>query len=211
MDHYRRRTLVSVTMLAATLWLLSGCNKTSTIEVAGDPWGRYRPASHSSILSGAKINVALGRSISAETAKVGDAWHGTLTDYVMTQCENVIPPGSEVEGVVMGVTIAEPGSPAMLELGVRSIRVNGHDESITASAEPVIAGSSRAHKLGAIAGEAAAGDLMGKVMSGVDAAGGSLLGGAAIVGAMARSRGYQFVLSDGTVMSFTADQTVTMR
>jgi hypothetical protein len=124
----------------------------------------------------------------------------------------VIPAGSQVDGVVTGALAARRGSRAMLELGVQRIRVNGHDESITASSEPVIAGSTRARNLGAIAGGAAAGALIGKAVGdGKNATVGGIIGGAAAAGVVAGSKGYQVVLTNGTVMTFTVTQTVAMR
>jgi len=208
MNHHRLNTLVSVTLLGAALWLLNSCNETSTVAQGGS----NNTASSHSVQSGTRIDVALGGNISSETANVGDAWHGTVAQSVTVQNGGMIPAGSQVNGVVTGAIPAKRGSRAMLDLGVRSIQVNGHDESITANSEPVIAGSPRARNLGAIAGGAAAGALIGKAVGdGKNAAVGGLIGGAAAAGVVANSKGYQVVLSDGTVMSFTVSQTVAMR
>ncbi len=217
MHHPGRNTLASVVTLAVTLaagtWLLSGCNETSAVaKDANASAGKYRSASSHTLQSGTRINVTLGSSISSETANVGSAWHGTVTENVSTQNGGMIPAGSQVDGVVAGVLAARRGSRAMLELGVRSIRVDGRDESIAARSEPVIAGSPRARNLGAVAGGAAAGALIGKVVGdGKNAAVGGLIGGAAAAGVVAGSKGYQVVLPDGAVMSFTVDQTVALR
>jgi hypothetical protein len=211
MAHRTRIALGSATLLAASLWLLSSCNETSTAgQLAGGTPGSST-LSHS-IVSGTTINVALGGKISSETAVAGDAWYGTVSEDVMTQNGGVIPAGSQVDGVVTGALAARRGSRAMLELGVQRIRVNGHDESITASSEPVIAGSTRARNLGAIAGGAAAGALIGKAVGdGKNATVGGIIGGAAAAGVVAGSKGYQVVLTNGTVMTFTVTQTVAMR
>lgn len=213
MNPQRRTTLVSGAMLAVALWLLSSCNETSTVATAANnPSRSYNTSSSRSVQSGTAINVALGSSISSKTASVGDAWHGTVTQNVTTRNGGMIAAGSQVQGVVVGALPAKSGSRAMLELGVRSIRVNGHEESIAASSPPVIAGSTRARNLGAIAGGVAAGALIGKVVGdGKNAAVGGLIGGAAATGVVAASDGYQVVLSNGTVMSFTVDQTVALR
>lgn len=214
MNHHSRNTIASVAILAAALWLLSSCNETSTTaQAANNTSTKYTPpASSNAVLSGTRINVSLGSNISSETASVGDAWHGTVTENVSTEHGGSIPAGSDVDGVVTGALSAKRGSRAMLELGVRSIRVNGHAEAIAASSEAVIAGSPRARNLGAIAGGAAAGALIGKVVGdGKNAAVGGIIGGATAAGVVAGSKGYQVVLSDGTVMGFTVNQTVAMR
>jgi len=61
----------------------------------------------------------------------------------MARNEDLIPPGSEVDGVIEGVVPAMEGSLAMLELGVERIRVNGRKEPIRASADPVVFGTPR--------------------------------------------------------------------
>ena len=106
-------------------------------------------ASSHVVRSGTRIHVALGNLITSRTAKVGDVWHGTVTENVMVQDESLIPPGSEVVGVIADVLPAMEGCLAMLELGVEGIRINGRQEPITASAEPVVSGSNRERRLGA--------------------------------------------------------------
>jgi hypothetical protein len=208
-----RSTLATGALLVTAMALLSGCNEKSTTAQASENAPRsISTASTRSVRSGTTVHVALGSNISSKTAQVGDAWHGTVTESVMNQGETVIPPGSRVDGVVTGALAAQRGSRAMLELGIRGIRVEGHDEAIVASSEPVIAGSTRARNLGAIAGSAAAGALIGKAVGdGKNAAVGGAIGAVAATGVVAASDGYQVVLSDGTVMTFTVSQTVAMR
>lgn len=213
MHHHRYIRLAPFAVLAAAMWLLSGCNETKTAAAdgSGSSGNNYRSTSHS-VQSGTRIDVTLGSTISSKTAQVGDAWHGTVTQSVSTGNGGVIAAGSQVDGVVTGVTPAKRGSRAMLELGVRSIRVDGHDESISASSEAVIAGSTRARNLGAVAGGVVAGALIGKAVGdGKNATVGGVLGGATAAGVVAASKGYQVELSNGTVMGFTVNQTVAMR
>jgi hypothetical protein len=200
-------SLVAGVLLVTALGLLSSCNETSTTaQAAGNA-----PEPSTLVRAGTRIDVALGSKISSETAGVGSAWHGTVTENVMTQ-NGQIPAGSEVTGVVTGVLPAKRGSRAMLDLGIRSIHVKGNDESIVATSESVIAGSPRARNLGAIAGGVAAGALIGKAVGdGKNATVGGIIGGAAAAGVVAGSKGYQVVLPSGTVMSFTVSETVAMR
>jgi hypothetical protein len=213
-----RKSLAGWFVLAIALGLTSGCKDTNDAAQANatpsaTTSGSSRTASVHSLSSGTTISVKLGSTISSKTASVGDAWNGTLASNVDLSNGGVIPAGSSVRGVVAGAVAAEHGNRAMLELAVKGINVNGRDESVTASSEPVIAGSPRARNLGAIAGGAAAGALIGKAVGGdgKDAAVGGVLGGAVAAGAVARSKGYQVVLNDGTVMSFTVQQNVSMR
>ena|SRR5580765_3965833 len=196
----RTRTLLLTGIgLVLTLVLSSGCN-----DAAGS--GQAGNASAHLLTSGSMFNVTLGGAISSETASVGDAWQGTVSNNVVTKQGGVIPAGSPVNGVVTGALGARRGSRAMLDLAVRNIRVNGRDESIAANGESVVAGSTRARNLGAIAGGAVAGALIGNVVGdGRNATVGALIGGAAATGVVAGSKGYQVVLKSGTLMSFTVD------
>ncbi len=190
------------------LLLLAGCKPSSPTADAAT----QEHVSTRAIPSGTRFRVALGSTLSSETANVGDPWHGTLTEAVPTQNGGMIAAGSRVSGVVAGVGRAQRGSRAMLDLAVRSIDVEGQMEMIRANSEAVVAGSPRARNLGAIAGGAAAGALVGKVVGdGHNSAVGGLVGGLAATGLVAHSKGYQVVLPDGLVMSFTVSQTVAMR
>jgi hypothetical protein len=169
--------------LAAVLLLSSGCTRPGLLtRGAFGVSHRYDPAASPDLPLGTRIIVAMGCTVSSGTARTGDAWHGTVTQYVRTASEGVIPPGSEVSGVVTLVSPARWREPAVLALGIRSIRVNGQEESILASAAPLVAGSPLARSVCATAG-----------------------------GAAADSFANQVVLSDVTVMTFTVDQTVAMR
>ena len=151
MSHTGRTTLAAGTLLFAALWLLNGCGGESTpAQAASLASEGYTAAPARAVLSGTRIRVALAVNLSSETAAAGDAWHGSVTENVRTLNGGIIPAGSVVDGVVAAATSATRGAHALLELGVQSIRVNGHDESIAASAEPVMAGSPLARSDGAI-------------------------------------------------------------
>jgi len=193
-----RSTWAPIVVMVATLWTLGGCKETSTTAQAasgttsGTTHAVEKPAT---LESGTAIDVSLGANVSSEAVAVGDAWHGTLVENVSTGNGGTIPAGSEVNGVVTHVVAAARGSRAELELGVRSIRVDGHVTSIVATSPPVIAGSPRARNLGAIAGSAAAGALIGNAVGdGKGAVAGGVIGAAAATGVVASSKGYQVVL-----------------
>ena len=212
----RVRTFVTGGILVmSSVVLLNGCNETesSTAESSGGG-SSNQTETHSSpsVPDGTTLNVALGTTISSKNAQSGDAWEGTVTDNVTTGSGVIIPAGSKVSGVVTGVVPAKRGDLAMLDLAVRSVVVDGKSTSLDANTQPVVAGSPRARNLGAIAGGAAAGALVGKAVGdGKNAAVGGLIGGATAAGVVAASKGYQVILKTGTVMSFTVNETVSMR
>lgn len=208
------RSLLSGALLLGALAGVTSCNEPAAVAqtARGTTGSGGGILPHRSIEAGTRIPVALAQTISSETASPGDAWRGTTTQYVSTRNGAEIPAGAEVSGVVVHATPAVRGSRASLELAIRSIQVDGRTRTLDATSEAVVAGSPRARNLGAIAGGAAAGALIGKAVGdGKNSAVGGLLGGAAAAGVVASSRGYQVVLKDGTVISFTVGSTVAMR
>lgn len=165
------------------------------------------------VAAGTPINIAVTAQISSETAQPGDAWSGEVKEAVIVDGVVIIPAGSTVSGVVVVAEPAKKGSRASLDLGVRSVTVNGATHSLDAGTEAIIAGSTRARNLGAIAGGAAAGALLGKAIGGSSkgAVIGGIVGGAAAGGAVAGSKGYQVVIKDGTVITFNVSKDVRIR
>jgi hypothetical protein len=162
--------------------------------------------------SGTALNISVGNQISSEFANVGDTWSGELKENVIVGDRVVFPAGSIVSGTVTEAVPAQKGGTlARLGLEVNAITVNGTKHAISAGTEPIEAGSARARNLGAVAGSAAAGALIGKVVGGGKGAliGGLLGAGAAGVG-VAKSKGYQVVLKEGTAVTFTVKQPTTV-
>ena len=76
----------------------------------------------------------------------------------------------------------------------------------------VVAGSTRARNLGVIAGGAAAGAVVGNnVGEKSHTVLGAVIGGATAAGIVAKTKGYQVELKDGTVVSFTVSESVSLR
>jgi hypothetical protein len=165
------------------------------------------------LAAGTPISVGVSTQLSSETANVGDSWTGEVKENVIVGNTVVIPAGSTVHGVVTGALPAERGSRACLVLAVRSVSANGETIEVEADTDSIIAGSTRARNLGAVAGGAAAGALIGKAVGGggKGALIGGLIGGAAATGAVAKSKGYQVVIKEGTILTFSVNRSVTMR
>jgi len=163
--------------------------------------------------SGTQVAITLNTNLSSETAQVGDAWTGVVKDNVVVGEKTVIPAGSIVSGTVSAVKPAEKGDRAMLDLAVDGMTVEGSPYRVHATTEAVVAGSTRARNLGAVAGGAAAGALIGRAVggSGKGALIGGLLGGAAAGGAVAKSKGYQVELKEGTQLTFTTSEAVAIK
>jgi hypothetical protein len=202
-----RRTLflLGVTLVVAVA--LSGCNEEQTAGSATNTSSQARVA-HQTVPSGTSIEVTLGTPLTSESASIGNTWTGTVLNGVTG-----IPSGSSVEGTVVGVRPARKGDRAMLDLGLTGITVAGHRYAVHGTTEAIIAGSTRARNLGAIAGSAAAGALIGKAASGSNKGTiiGAVVGAGTATGVVASSDGYQVVLKSGTPLVFTTNQSVAVR
>jgi hypothetical protein len=197
-------------LLAATA--LTGCNEQQTAQ--NSTGGRVStPVAHLTVPSGTSIEVTLNTPISSETASVGDSWTGSTRSASMIDGRNIIPAGSTVSGTVTGVTPARKGDRAMLDIGLTSISVNGRSYPVRGGTEAVIAGSPRARNLGAIAGAAAAGALVGQATSHSTKGTiiGGLIGGGAATAVVSQTKGWQVVLKAGTPITFTTSEAVAVR
>jgi hypothetical protein len=162
---------------------------------------------------GTALKIAVNAQITSETAQVGDAWEGKVSEPLVIGTAAPIPAGSVVKGVVKAVKPAEKGDRAMLQLAITSVEVEGRSHAFNASTEEMIAGSTRTRNVGTVAGGAAAGALLGKAIGGggKGALIGGLLGGAAATGVVASTKGYQVVIKEGSELSFTVNEAVTMK
>lgn len=197
------RTLMLAALSAAVMGL-TGCSNSGDSANAGPLAGLFQKKGPE-IPAGTVLEVTLSEQISSETAQSGDTWSGTLVNAISAEGAQIAPAGAVVHGEIEGAKGAERGDRAMLDLRVTSIEIDGNSRKVSADTEPVIAGSPRARNLGAIAGGAAAGALIGKAVGGdaEDAAAGAIIGGTAAGVGVAASRGYQVVLKSGTQLSFT--------
>jgi hypothetical protein len=155
--------------------------------------------------AGSGVPVRVNATLSSEHAGVGDTWTGVVSDNVYADGGLVIPAGSSVSGTVAAVQPAERGERAMIQLGLSRVSIGGQSYRVRGRSEPLVAGSPRARNVGAIAGGTAAGAVVGKAVSGSNKGAliGGLLGGAAATGVVAKSKGWQAVIKEGSTVSFT--------
>jgi hypothetical protein len=206
LDHRAWLILIGIALI-----LMGGCQADRPVRVsAANVSGSSFFGTRVTVPTGTQLDVRIAAPISSKTASVGDEWTGTLMRPVVEEGHEILPAGSTVEGTVTGAEPAQRGSRARLELGVRAVRIEDRRINLRADAEPVIAGSPRVRNLGAIAGGAAMGALLGKAIGGTadDAAKGALVGGALAGTAVAASAGYQVELRDGTKMTFLVSRDV---
>ena len=163
-------------------------------------------APSATVMAGTGVKITVGTALTSETATVGQEWIGQVAEAVTVGSMAPFPAGSFVHGVVAAVKPAEKGDRAMMVMRVTSIEANGKTHEISATADSLVAGSTRTRNVGAVAGTAAAGALIGSAMGGGKGALiGGILGGAAATGAAAKSKGYQVTVKEGAEMVFKVD------
>jgi hypothetical protein len=170
------------------------------------------PSPGITVPAGTVITVSVSSPISSETAQVGDEWTGVVKNNVVVGEKTVIPSGSTVRGTVSAVKSAAKGDRALLDLAIGSMTVEGVGYAAHATTAAIEAGSTRARNLGAIAGAAGAGAIIGGAVGGKKGAViGGLIGGAGAGGAVAKSKGYQVALNEGTELTFSTSEAVKIR
>jgi hypothetical protein len=163
-------------------------------------------APSATVTEGTGVKITMGTALTSETATVGQEWIGQVAEAVTVGPMAPFPAGSTVHGVVSAVKPAAKGDRALLVLRVTSIEANGKTHQISATADSIIAGSTRTRNVGAVAGTAAAGALIGSAVGGGKGALiGGILGGAAATGAAANSKGFQVSVKEGAEMVFKVD------
>jgi hypothetical protein len=162
--------------------------------------------------AGTSINVQLNSAISTDNAHQGDSWTGTVSQSIASSNGVAVQAGSPVEGVVTSAVQGTHSTPAQLALAVRRVTVNGQSLAMNAESLPIVAGTSRAKKIGAIAGGAAVGALLGHTVAKGSHGTliGGLLGGAAGYG-LTRNAFRTLQLKSGTVVSFTTSENLVAR
>jgi hypothetical protein len=184
--------------------------KATTPKPKSKPVVKAAPAAKPSVSvpAGTAIAVTVSAKLTSETAHAGDVWSGTIAEPVVIGTAAPFPAGSTVQGVVLASKGAEKGDRALLLLGIQSITVNGTSHDLMATADSMVAGSTRARNVGAVAGGAGAGALIGSAIGGGKGALiGGLVGGTAATVGVAKSKGYQVTVDEGAKITFHTDHT----
>lgn len=166
-------------------------------------------ASYNRVLvpAGTSLDVRLDAELSTEVVHPGESWTGKVTQDVVTGSGLAIPAGSAVEGVITSNSQGTHSTRPQMDLGLRSVTLNGQSRPFRADTPPIVAGSDRAKKIGVIAAGAAVGAVVGHTVA-KDNHGtliGGLLGGATSYG-LTRNALRTMKLEAGSVLTFTVSE-----
>lgn len=190
---------------------LAGC--------AQESMGRSRTASTApvtvsssqpgTIPSGTSLEIRTDQDINADSSAVGQTFSGEIAQDVQTSSGGMlIPKGSPAQLVVMSTNKGGVTSGGEVELGLKSITVNGTNYSVSGQdvekGQGIGANQRTAEMVG---GGAALGTLLGAIAGGgKGAAVGAAAGAAAGAGAQVLTRGQQLKIPAESVLTFQLQQ-----
>jgi len=200
--------------------VLVGCARTTRVESTGDVALSTTPADARVLPSGSTLTMTLDQEIGTKSSRVGDTFTGTVDNAIVaSNGATVVPAGSKVYGKVTGLDNSDhAGEPAAIKVDFERIVVNGqsHDlrAKVTATNLQTRGGDTRSETLKKAGVGAAAGAVLGAVLSGGELSK-ILLGGA--LGAAAGTvislgvGDVEGVLPAGTKMTLQTTSTVALR
>jgi uncharacterized membrane protein len=182
---------------------------------SADPGPQHRDMT---VPGGSTMAVTLNQELSTKTSQVGDLFTTTVASPVMVDGQVAIPAGSQIRGRVTAVQKSgKPGEAAVLKIAFDEVTVDGdtYPVALTVSeATPTSKSrSSTGEKAGKIGIGALAGAVIGQVIGGdskstiIGAAVGAAAGSAIVLG----SGDSDAVLAEGSPMTLTVDEPLTVR
>jgi hypothetical protein len=166
------------------------------------------------IPEGTRLAVRLESAVGSDSSRSGDPVEATLTDAVVVNGTEVLPPGSLVRGEVVA---ANPGGKvsgrASVALRFTSVAVAGRDEPYPiATHVSWLAPTTKGKDAAKIAVPAAGGAIIGALIGGgKGAAIGAAIGGGGGAAVVMSTRGPQIRLPSGTALSLSLGQAVDIR
>jgi hypothetical protein len=200
--------------------MLIGCARTSRVEAGGTVDLSTSPVDARSLPGGTSLDVRLDQELGTKTSKVGDSFSATVVNAVVAQNgATVVPAGSQVHGKVTGVDGSDRiGDAAVIKIDFERLTINGRDvpfaAKVTATNLQTRGGDTRNETLRKAGVGAAAGAVLGAVLSGGDLDKillGGVLGAAAGTAISLGMGDKEGVLPTGTVMTLQTTQTVSLR
>ena len=163
---------------------------------------------------GTIVAVRLESAVGSDSSRIGDPIEATLTNAVMVDGTEVLPPGSIVRGAV---TAVEPGGKvsgrASVAIQFSTIAVAGRNEPYPIDAHVSwVAPTTKGKDAAKIAVPAAGGAIIGAIIGGKKGAAiGAVIGGGGGTAVVLSTTGPQIHLPRGTLLSLPLGQAVDIR
>lgn len=205
-------TILTLGALAGTVGVVSARNYRHSERTTYNQNYRSNYRSTATVPAGTTFGVRLDTKLSTDDNPRGTVWNGTVTNDVYGGNTLVIPAGSSVTGVVTSSVQGTHSTRPSMDLSVTRVETVNGTVALRADTDPIVAGTTRAKKLGAIAGGAALGALLGHTVA-KDSHGtliGGIVGGAAGYG-LTRHAMRTMQLKEGTVVTFVTREDMLAR
>jgi len=163
---------------------------------------------------GTTLAVRLESAVGSDSSRTGDQIEATLTDAVIVDGTEVLPPGSVVRGEVVAVESAgKVKGRASLALLFNSVSVAGRDERYPIAARVSwVAPTTKGKNAATIAIPAGAGAIIGGIVGGKKGAAiGATIGGGGGAAVVMSTRGPQIRVAAGTALSLPLERAVDVR
>jgi hypothetical protein len=212
------RTRIPVAILAGVLVI--GCARQTRIESGGDVELNPTPVDARTLPNGSTVTARLDNEIGTKVSKVGDSFSATVSEAVVAQNgATVVPAGAKLFGKVTGVDNSDhPGETAAIKVDFEQLSIDGRNypfkAKVTATNLQTRGGDSRNETLKKAGVGAAAGAVLGAVLSGGDLNKillGGALGAAAGTVISLGTGDVEAVLPAGTTMTLQTTQNVALR
>ena len=205
------RNLAISLLGSASLLFLSSCARNNTVgQVPSAPVYTNSPQP-GFIPAGTTVAVRTDQTIDATSANAGQIYPGSVTREIIGNNGAVlIPAGSPVELTVLGLNKGGVVGSNQIQLGLRSITVNGRrymigSPAVSQSGNRGLGANTRTAEM--VGGGAAIGTLLGAVLGGgTGAAVGAVVGAAGGAAAQVITKGSQVKVPAETVLTFRTDE-----
>ena len=202
--------------------VVAACVRSPRVETTagGDVMPSTVPANSRTLPSGATLDVRLDQQLGTESSRVGDNFSATVATAAMaSNGSTVVPAGAKVWGHVSGVKSASNATEqAAIVLDFDSLTFSGNrypfDANVTATNLEQRGGASTSETVKSAAIGAAAGAVLGAILSGADKDKillGAGIGAAAGTAISLGKGGTNGVLPTGSHMTIQTTQSVALR
>ncbi|MCU1274700.1 MAG: hypothetical protein JWO48_2131 [Bryobacterales bacterium] len=208
----KRAVIACFTTLCA-LVLMSCAQNTAARSRAAVPTTAATD-SISVIPAGTSVQVRTNEPITADSSSVGRTFAGEIAaDVINREGQTLIPRGSPVTFVVMSTSRGGVTSGGEVQLGIKSINVNGRSYLVSGSDVEKGQGLGANRRTGEmVGGGAVLGTLIGAIAGGgVGAAVGAVAGAAAGAGAQVLTQGKEIKIPAESVLTFRLNDNLHLR
>jgi hypothetical protein len=211
-------TRISALLMAGLV--LVGCSRATRVESTGDVAVNSSPVNSRILPSGSVVQARLDREIGTKVSRVGDEFSATVeNDIVAQNGATVVPAGAKIYGKVTGLqSSSNAGETAAIKIDFDRLVMRGQSypfsAKVTATNLETRGGDSRKETIEKAGIGAAAGAVLGGVLSGGDLQKiliGGALGAAAGTAISLGTGNVEAVLPAGTMMQLQTTQSIALR